>query len=59
MRRRTLMKSGAALLGITALGGYTFLRDTGLCYASPAEGFNSTLPIPPLLDSTVASDGTR
>ena len=59
MRRRTLMKRGAALLGITALGGYTFLRDTGLCYASPAQGFNNALPIPPVLDSTVASDGAR
>ncbi len=59
MRRRTLLKSGAALLGITALGGYTFLRDTGLVYASPAEGFNNSLPIPPLLDSTVAADGAR
>ena len=59
MRRRTLLKSGTALLGITALGGYTFLRDTGLCYASPAEGFNNPLPIPPLLDSTVAPDGAR
>jgi blue copper oxidase len=59
MKRRTLMKSGAALFGITALGGYTLFRDTGLCYASPADGFNNTLPIPPLLDSTVASDGTK
>ena len=59
MRRRTLMKGGAALLGISALGGYSFLRDTGLSYASPAEGFTNTLPIPPLLGSTVASDGSR
>jgi blue copper oxidase len=59
MRRRTLIKSGAAFLGITALGGYTFLRNTGLCYASPAEGFKNILPIPPLMDSKVSSDGTR
>jgi len=59
MKRRTLMKSSAALFGITALGGYTFLKNAGLCYASPAEGFNNTLPIPPLLESDVASDGTR
>jgi blue copper oxidase len=59
MKRRTLLKSGAAMLGIAALGGYTFLRNTGLCYASPIEGFNNTLPIPPLLDSNVSSDVTR
>ena len=59
MKRRTLMKGGAALLGISALGGYSFLRDTGLSYASPADGFTSTLPIPPLLESTVAPDGSR
>lgn len=53
------MKSSAALLGITALGGYTFLRDAGLCYASPAEGFTNTLPVPPLLDSTISEDGTK
>lgn len=59
MKRRTLLKSGTAMLGFAALGGYTFLKNTGLCYASPTEGFNGALPIPPLLDNNVSSDGKR
>jgi len=59
MKRRTFMKSSAALLGITALGGYSYLRDSGLCYASPAEGFSSSLPVPPLLESVTSEDGTN
>ena len=59
MKRRTLLKSSAAMLGITALGGYTFLRKSGLAYAGPADGFLDALPIPPLLESTLSSDGAR
>ena len=54
-----LMKSGAALLGVTALGGFDFLENNGLCYAGPVNGFADALPIPPLMDSTVSEDGAR
>ena len=46
------------MLGISALGGYTFLRGTGLSYAGPAEGFRTALPIPPLLESSKSVSGT-
>ena len=59
MRRRTLLKSSAAMLGITALGGYTFLRKSGLAYAGPADGFIDALPIPPILESELSPDGAR
>ncbi len=38
------------MLGITALGGYTFLRKAGLSYAGPVQGFDTALPIPPILE---------
>ena len=50
MKRRTIIKGGAAMLGVTALGGYSLLENVGLSYAGPPQGFNTTLPIPPLLD---------
>jgi blue copper oxidase len=59
MKRRTLIKGGAAMLGVTALGGYTLLNKTGLSYAAPAQGFNTALPIPPLLESSTSADGGR
>lgn len=59
MKRRTFLKGSAAMFGISALGGYTFFSNTGLCYAAPVEGFSTALPIPPLLDSTVSDDGAK
>ena len=38
------------MLGVTALGGYSLLENVGLSYAGPPQGFNTTLPIPPLLE---------
>lgn len=59
MKRRTALKSGLATLGITALGGYTFLRNAGLCYASPTTGFKEPLPIPPLLENMSNSKNSK
>jgi len=58
MKRRTILKGGAAMLTVSALGGYTFLRDTGLSYAGPVEGFNTALPIPGLLEMGRSDSGT-
>lgn len=57
MKRRTLLKSGLATVGLSALGGYTFLKDAGLCYATPINGFSNSLPIPPILEGEKTSKG--
>ncbi len=59
MKRRTLIKGGAALLGMTALGGETFLHKAGLSYAAPANGFKTDLPIPPILESSLTGRSER
>lgn len=59
MNRRTLLKRGAALLGASALGGFTLPANSGLSHAASEQVFTSVLPIPPLLRSTGGGDGIR
>jgi FtsP/CotA-like multicopper oxidase with cupredoxin domain len=59
MKRRTFIKGGAALLGISAVGGYSLFGNAGIGYAGPQGGFTTPLPIPPILDSDNISNGSR
>lgn len=59
MKRRSFIKCGLATFGISALGGYTFLKDSGLSYAGPSGKFTNRLPIPPLLEYNLDADGRK
>ncbi len=59
MKRRTIIGGGAALLGISALGGYPLLEKVGLSYAGPSQDFKTILPIPPLLEGSSGEDSVK
>ncbi|MGL1933285.1 MAG: multicopper oxidase domain-containing protein [Desulfotalea sp.] len=59
MKRRTILKGGLATLGVSLIGGYSFLNNNNLCYANPPLSFKNPLPIPPILEATRIKSGNK
>lgn len=59
MKRRSFLKGGVAMAGVSVFGGYSLLENVGLSYAGPPQGFNTDLPIPPLLEGSMPKAGEK
>ncbi|MEX1350966.1 MAG: hypothetical protein AB1Z31_24910 [Desulfobacterales bacterium] len=59
MNRRTLLKGGAAFLGMSAIGASPYQALAELSNFKDGQEFLTPLPIPPILESSVKGDGGR